>query len=127
MRPILFTRDKTVSVNAVESAFYSDSKPIGVVKVENGKATFTPLAPNPERINLFRSSGRFGLAVYYYRDDIEHVFISNGSQFVRINRDEIPALRIALRKFTKNAKPKLNRQPGKPFTEYEQPPSKYSN
>jgi hypothetical protein len=121
MRPIVFTKDKTVSVNVVESAFYSDSKPIGAVKVERGKATFTPLVTNPERVNLFRASGRFGLAVYYYRDDIAHVFISNGSQFVRINRDEIPALRIALRKFTQNAKPNLKRPVGKPFTEYGPP------
>jgi len=120
-RPVLFTREKMLAVNRVEGAFYHDDKKIGFMEFKKADVAIRPLTKKDNRVNVYRSSGSFGLCVYYYDDDIQHVFISNGNHFVRINRDEIPALRIALRKFTQNAKPNLKRPVGKPFTEYRPP------
>lgn len=122
IRPIYFTRERTLPITSGESLFCSDGKPVGSVKVENGTATFRSLATNSKRVTLVRSSGRFGLALYYYMDDVEHFFISNGNYFLKIGRDEIPIIRTAMRKFTRTARPDLTRKPGKQFTEYGPPP-----
>jgi hypothetical protein len=121
IRPIYFTKDKTVTISRFRSVFSSDKKPIGVVTVEGGKAEFQSLSDNSKRVNLVQGSGDFGTRVYYYRDDVEHVFISVGNHFIRIPRCEIPMIRIGLRKFTQNAKPLL-RPVGKPFNDYDPPP-----
>jgi hypothetical protein len=122
IRPIYFTREKMLPITSGESLFCSAGKPVGSVKIENGTATFRSLANNSGRVTLFRSSGTFGLAIYYYVDDVEHFFISNGNHFLRIQRDEIPPIRKAMRKFTRTARPDLTRKPGKQFTEYGPPP-----
>jgi len=117
-----FSEDRTVTVDSAESVFSRNGEIIALYKVKPATITIRSTTKNPNRIILYRSTGQNGLRVFYYRDNISRFHVSCGDSIVTIQRDDIPALRAAIRRFTQNAKPNTTRKPGRPFSEYEAPP-----
>jgi hypothetical protein len=120
-RPVVFDRERMISVDAAEGLFCRDGKTIALFSIKPARVRVAPTQKNPDRITLYRQGTHFGLCIYYYRDNTNLVWFSNRESLISINRDDIPAIRQALRKFTRTARSDTSRKPGKPFREYEAP------
>jgi hypothetical protein len=110
-----------LTVDSAESVFRRSGKTIALYTVKPAVITIRPTLPNPNRVLLYRSSGKNGLSCWYYKTDISKVYLGLGEAIIQIHRDDLIHVRQAFRRFTQNAKPKLDKKPGKPFTEYPAP------
>lgn len=103
-RQFSIEKDKMVTIDSAESVFSRNGIEYVMLNVESSTATFRSLEPNPNRVNLYHGEGKQALCVYYYKDDISHIYLSSGKQFIRVHRDEIYICRKAFRRFTQNVK-----------------------
>jgi hypothetical protein len=94
---------------------------MSIFKYPKATMQVIPRTPNPKRKVLYKQDGRYGLVIFYYIDNVENLFMSNGPSFIRINRDDISAVRKAFRRFTSTARPTDFKKPGKQFTDYNEP------
>lgn len=121
MRLASFGTDRTLTVDAAEGLFSRDGKTIALFSVKPARVHLSPTTPNRDRVKLYAATGRNGLRIFYYRTDTNWFVVASGDSLVRIQRDDIAALRQAIRKFTRTARPDLTRKPGKAFSEYAPP------
>lgn len=110
-----------LTVDAAQGLFQRDGETVALFTVSPARIRLTPTNRNPARVVLYRSSGRFGLCIFYYKDNPERCYFSNRESLTEIPRDDIPAVRKALRRFTRTRRSGPFKPPGKPFTEYEPP------
>ena len=122
IRPVCFDKDRTIFVDSAEGLLRRNGQTIAIYSVKPARATIRHVTPNPDKITLYSSGGHRGRSIFYYKTDVEHVCLSVADNIIAWNRDDIPALRKAIRRFTRTARPDLTRKPGKPFTEYPEPP-----
>ena len=122
MRLAVFDKARNLSVDSAVSVFSRDGKTVALYSIRQPRISIIPTGQHTSRVLLYRSSGRFGLSIFYYRDNPTQVYFGNGHELVGVQRDDIVHVRKALRRFTQNAKSDLSRKPGKPFGEYEAPP-----
>jgi hypothetical protein len=121
MRLASFGKDRTVLVDSAEGLFRRDGETVALFSIKPATVRLHPTLLNPDRVVLYRSPGRNGLCLFYYKTDVERLFIANGDSIIRIQRDDISAVRKAFRKFTRTARPDLTKKPGKEFKDYPPP------
>lgn len=121
IRPILWDKAGTIVVDSAEGLFGRDGKTIALYSIKPARITIRPTTPNPDRVVLYTQGGHRGRTIFYYKTDTERLLLAHGDSLVTWQRDDISALRNAIRKFTRTARPDLTRKPGKPFSEYPPP------
>jgi hypothetical protein len=124
IRPVYWDKAGSISVDSAEGLFRRNGETIAIYSISAARVSIQPTHPNPDRIILYRESGRGGLCIFYYRTDPEHILIACHKDLIRIQRDHIPGVRSAFRKFTRTNRSGPFKPPGKEFTEYLPPKEK---
>jgi hypothetical protein len=116
-------RPAVIQADEISSVFTGKNLYVTIFKADHAKVSVLPLSENKRRKLLFAESGRNGLRIFYYSDNINRVFIAKGEQFISLERDQLFNVHRALRRFTQNARPDLSMKPGKPLgSKYVEPP-----
>jgi len=55
-----------------------------------------------DKVILYQGAPNNRVAVYFYRHDPRHLFVSDGNDSVRIHEDEMPAIEAAIDKFVQD-------------------------
>lgn len=121
IRPVYFDKEGSLTVDSAQGLFERDGQTIAVYSIKPARVHIRPTTHNINKIILYQSTGRGGLCIFYYRNDPEHVLLASRDDIIRIERDDISAIRKAFRRFTRTARPDLTRKPGIPFKEYDEP------
>ena len=122
MRLATFTEDISGVVDCAEGLFSRHGKTVALFKLRQPTLTLRSLQPNPKRVNLYRQPGIGGLHIFYYTTSRERLLFACRDEIIPIQRDDIPAVRKAIRQFTRTRRfePPTKRE----FTEYDPPPEK---
>lgn len=97
----VFSKPRNLVVDSAGGLFSSNGKNIALFDIKPAKISIIPLIPNPDKLTLYRVGGKSGLHIFVYRDNQDRLFISSGSNFISIHRDEIPGLRQGIRRYTR--------------------------
>jgi hypothetical protein len=111
----------TLTDVSAEGLFRRGKLEFVVFEENHATATISVERPNPNLVYLYKQNGRYSLRIFYYMDNMEHLYLAVGHSLVNIHRDEIQAVRKAFRRFTRTPRPIPTLPPGKPFVEYEAP------